>query len=114
MAPPKPSAKRPRKTKPLVENDLLAAEGVTHENLTYTTKTGVSKTKRVLVPLVAKSKNSDTPLAAVQTPERRAMASGERSVSPPNYEHYETPGCESYDRQKKNKVRCVIDSYFIY
>ena len=47
-----PHAKRHKRSKLLVENDMEAAEAVTHEMVTRITRSGAAKRKTVLVPLV--------------------------------------------------------------
>ena len=47
-----PPTKRRKRSTALVEDDLEAAEAVTHEKVTRITRSGVTKVKNVLVPLV--------------------------------------------------------------
>jgi hypothetical protein len=47
-----PPAKRRKRSTALVEDDVEAAEAVTHEEVTYITRSGTRRTKKVLVPLV--------------------------------------------------------------
>jgi hypothetical protein len=46
-----PPVKRRKKSTALVEDDVEAADAVTHEKVTKITRSGVTKTKSVLVPL---------------------------------------------------------------
>lgn len=108
MAPPNVLAKQRRKTKPLKEDDAKVAEAVTHERITFTTRSGATKTKRVLVPLVAKTKDNDTQLD-VETHD--PMDFDERYQTPGHNDHYQPSG---YDRRKKSKVRNPSHPSFIY
>ena len=47
-----PLAKRRKRSKPLVEDDIEAAEAVTHETVTQITRSCAAKKKTILVPLV--------------------------------------------------------------
>ena len=54
-----PSVKQRKRSTVLIEDDLDAAEAVTHENVTKRTRSGAVKTKTVLVPLVPVTEKQD-------------------------------------------------------
>lgn len=62
-----PPSKRRKRSSALVEDDLDAAEAVTHAHITTTTKSGVTKTKTVLVPLVPIPEKGSTSAVNVDT-----------------------------------------------
>jgi hypothetical protein len=47
-----PPAKRRKRSTALVEDDVEAAEAVTHEEVAHITRSGARRTKKVLVPLI--------------------------------------------------------------
>ena len=47
-----PPTKRRKRSTALIEDDLEAAEAVTHEKVTRTTRSGATRTKNIVVPLV--------------------------------------------------------------
>ena len=54
-----PPAKRRKQFKLLVEDDMEAAEAVTHETVTRITRSGAAKRKTVLVPLVPRIEHKE-------------------------------------------------------
>ena len=54
-----PLVKRCKRSTVLIEDDLDAAEAITHENITKRTRLSAVQTKTVLVPLVQVTENQD-------------------------------------------------------
>ena len=96
-----PPAKRQKRLTALVEDDVKAAEAVTHEKVTHTTRSGTRRTKNVLVPLVP----------VVDKQEKASQP----TVEPIKYhDNYEIPDHEPNPLPKKSKVDTVIALCDIY
>lgn len=92
-----PPSKRRKRSSALVEDDLDAAEAVTHARITKTTKSGVTKTKTVLVPLVPIAEKGST--SAVNVDTNQSLDLGE---------FYQNTGHEDSSLPRSGKVRDML------
>lgn len=92
-----PPTKRRKRSSALVEDDLNAAEAVTHAQVTKTTKSGVTKTKTVLVPLVPIAEKGSTSAVDVDTNQPFDLG-----------EFYQNTGHEISSMPRYGKVRDLL------
>ena len=71
-----PPTKRRKRSKPLVEDDIEAAEAVTHETVTKITRSGAAKKQTILVPLVPLTEHEEHEASSLPHPHDRMDLGG--------------------------------------
>jgi len=98
-----PAATQRKRSTALVEDDVEAAEAVTHEKITHTTRSGKTRVKTVFVPLV--------PVVEQEKPFRAPV----HQEDPIDFQaNYKIPDQEQNPLPKTGKVDIVITANLTY